>query len=259
MIELPPETAAHPAMRAIAAGQRNWTADMLALVDTLSPGLSAVHADPPSRAEGSKNHMPEAFREVMRSAQQEVLITNAYIIPDKLFMNDLRELAARGVRVRILTNSLASNDVPAVNAHYGPWRGPILETGARLHEMRSDAAIKAELVDTAPVRSGFAGLHSKAMVVDRKRSFVGSMNLDPRSEIFNSEMGVVIDSPALAGALAQRMERDMGGANSWEVTLRPDGSLRWDSDAGTLEREPARNLMQRIMNLVFKLAPAAYY
>jgi putative cardiolipin synthase len=259
MIELPPAAAAHPAVRAIAAGQRDWTADMLALVDTLSPGRSAVHADPPSRAEGATNHMPEAFRAVMRSAQREVLITNAYIIPDDNFMNDLRELTARGVRVRILTNSLASNDVPAVNAHYGPWRRPILQTGASLHELRPDAAIQAELVDTAPVRSGFVGLHSKAMVVDRARSFIGSMNLDPRSEVFNAEMGVVIDSPALAETLAQRMERDMGGANSWQVTVTPDGGLRWHSDAGTLDREPARNLMQRLANLLFKLAPAAYY
>lgn len=259
MIELPPAAAAHAGVRAIAAGQRDWTVDMLALVDTLSPGRSAVHADPPFRAEGSNNRMPEAFRAVMRSAQREVLITNAYIIPDTHFMADLQELAARGVRVRILTNSLASNDVPAVNAHYGPWRAPILATGASLHEMRPDAAIQAELVDTAPVRSGFVGLHSKAMVVDRARSFIGSMNLDPRSEIFNSEMGVVIDSPALAEALSQRMERDMGGANSWQVTTQPDGRLRWTSDAGTLDSEPARNVMQRVQNLLFKLAPASYY
>jgi putative cardiolipin synthase len=163
------------------------------------------------------------------------------------------------VRVRILTNSLASNDVPAVNAHYGPWRRPLLETGAALHELRADAAIQAELVDTAPVRSAFVGLHSKAMVVDRERCFIGSMNLDPRSEIFNAEMGVIIDSAPLAEALAQRMERDMGGANSWQVTLGDDGGLRWRSDAGELHSQPARNAWQRVENLLFKLMPATYY
>jgi len=259
MIELPPAAAAHPAVRAIAAGQRDWTADMLALVHTLAPGRSAVHADPPSRAEGSANRMPQAFQAVMRSARRELLITNAYIIPDAHFMADLRELVARGVRVRILTNSLSSNDVPAVNAHYGPWRRPILEAGAELHELRADAAIQAELVDTPPVRAGFVGLHSKAMVVDRSRSFIGSMNLDPRSEIFNSEMGVVIESPALADALAQRMERDMAPANAWQVTATPDGGLRWHSAAGTRNSEPARNAWQRVENLLFKLMPATYY
>ncbi len=146
----------------------------------------------------------------MRSAQREVLITNAFIAPDERLRDDLREVVARGVWVPILTNSLASNDVAAVNAHYGRWRRPILATGAGLHKMRSDAAVQAERVDTAPVRSGFVGLHGKAMVVDRTRGFIGSMNLDPRCERFNSETGVVIDRPPLAETLAQRMEHDMG-------------------------------------------------
>jgi putative cardiolipin synthase len=232
---------------------------MLALVHTLSPGRSTVHADPPSRAEDSVNRMPAAFRAVMRSARRELLITNPYIIPDATFMADLRDLVARGVQVRILTNSLSSNDVPAVNAHYGPHRRPMLQAGARLHELRADAAIQAEVVDTPPVRAGFVGLHSKAMVVDRQRAFIGSMNLDPRSEVFNAEMGVVIDSAELATALAQRMDRDMGAANAWQVTLEPDGRLRWTSGAGTLDREPARDVWQRVQNLLFKLMPASYY
>jgi len=259
MIELPPAAAAHPGARAIAAGQHDWTADMLALVHTLIPGRSAVHADPPSRAEGSANRMPAAFRAVMRSAEREVLITNAYVIPDATFMDDLKELAGRGVRVRILTNSLSSNDVPAVNAHYGPWRERLLQAGVALHELRADAAIQAELVDTPPVKSGFVGLHVKAMVVDRQRSFIGSMNLDPRSEVFNSEMGVVVDSQGLAAALAQHIERDMGPANSWQVVAAPGGGLQWHSSAGTQDREPARHLWQRVENLLFKLMPASYY
>lgn len=258
-IELPPAAAANPAARQIMAGQRDWTIEMLALVHTLSPGRSTVHADPPSRAEASANRMPAAFRTVMRSARRELLITNAYIIPDAAFMQDLRDLVARGVQVRILTNSLSSNDVPAVNAHYGPHRRDLLAAGARLHELRSDAAIQGEVVDTPPVRSGFVGLHAKAMVVDRSRAFIGSMNLDPRSEIFNAEMGVVIDSPPLADALAQRIERDMGPANAWQVTVTPEGRLRWTSGAGSVDQEPARNAWQRVQNLLFKLMPATYY
>ena len=207
----------------------------------------------------TRNHVPEAFRALMRSARREVLITNAYIIPDENFMSDLRELGGRGVEVRILTNSLASHDVPAVNAHYEGWRRDILRSGATLHEFRQDPAIKEEFVDTAPVRSGFAGLHTKAMVIDRERSFIGSMNLDPRSEVFNSEMGVIIDSAPLAEALARRMERDMSGANSWQVTLAPDGTLRWKSDAGERTIQPARNFWQRLEDVFFKLFPSSYY
>ena len=85
------------------------------------------------------------------------------------------------------------------------------------------------------------------------------MNLDPRSEVINSEMGVLVDSAPLAQALADAMERDLKGANSWRVELQGDGSLRWHSDAGTLARQPARNLWQRVENLVFKLFPPSLY
>ncbi len=94
--------------------------------------------------------------------------------------------------------------------------------------------------------------------VDRERSFVGSMNLDPRSQVINSEMGVLIDSPALSAALAEQMARTMTPDNAWQVTL--DGfNLQWHSSAGTLERQPARNTWQRVENLVFKLFPPSLY
>jgi putative cardiolipin synthase len=245
--------------REVLAGQRSWSAEIASLPAALLPGRSAVHTDSPSRAADVRNHMPEAFRSLLLSARREVLITNAYIIPDAVFLEDLRALGARGVQVHILTNSLASHDVPAVNSHYEAWRRPILETGARLHELRPDAAVKTQLVDTAPVSGRFVGLHTKAMVIDRERSFIGSMNLDPRSEVINAEMGVLVDSEPLARALAAAMERDMGGANSWRVELDAGGALRWTSDAGTLDRQPARNGWQRIENLVFKLFPPSLY
>ncbi len=143
---------------------------------------------------------------------------------------------SRGVKVRILTNSLASHDVPAVNSHYEKWREPILVTGAQLYELRSDAEMRGELAEIAPLRAEFVGLHTKAMVIDRQRAFIGSMNLDPRSEILNSEMGVIVDSPPLAEKLAERMLRDMDGANSWQVVRTDDGELRWRSAAGELTR-----------------------
>jgi putative cardiolipin synthase len=245
--------------RLLLAGRQSWSKELTELDSMLEPGRSAVHTDSPSRAASVHNHVPEEFRALMRSAQAEVLITNAYIIPDANFMADLRELAGRGVRIRILTNSLASHDVPAVNSHYEGWRRPILASGAELYEFRADAAIKASMVEFAPFKGHFAGLHTKAMVIDRARSFIGSMNLDPRSEIINAEMGVIIDSEPLAAALAAEMERDMSLANSWRVTLEQDGSLRWVGHSETRTTQPARSLMQRIENLVFKLFPPTLY
>jgi putative cardiolipin synthase len=158
-------------------------------------------------------------------------------------MADLRELAGRGVTVRILTNSLASHDVPAVNSHFEQWREPIRETGAELYELRPDAAIRGELADIAPLRA----------------EFVGSMNLDPRSQSLNSEMGVLIDSPPLAEKLADRMLRDMAGDNSWQVIRADDGTLRWRSSAGELTSQPARSLSQRMQKVLFKAFPVDLY
>ena len=245
--------------RVILAGRRSWADEIESLPRLLHHGNSAVHTDAPSRAASVHNHMPEAFRKLLLSARSEVLITNAYIIPDSTFVQDLRDLAKRGVVVRILTNSLASHDVAAVNSHYENWRKPILETGALLHELRPDPAMKPQLVDTAPVRGEFSGLHIKAMVIDRQRSFIGSMNLDPRSEEINSEMGVIIDSESLARSLAQQMEIDMRPVNSWQVQADESRGLRWVSDAGTLTRQPARSFWQRVENLVFKLFPPSLY
>jgi putative cardiolipin synthase len=248
-----------PRAREELAGKHSWASDIDSLPGTLHVGRSAVHTDSPSRAETTRNHMPEAFRALLRSAQREVLITNAYIIPDEVFITDLNDLRARGVAVRILTNSLASHDVPAVNSHYETWRKPMLQAGVALYEMRADAAIQATVVDTAPVRGRFVGLHTKAMVIDRQRSFIGSMNLDPRSEVINSEMGVVIDSAELASALAGAMEQDMHGANSWSVTLGSDDTLRWTNEAGTQSTQPARSMWQRVQNAFFKLFPPNLY
>ncbi len=156
-------------------------------------GPSQVLTDVPVPGE-VRHRMPRAMQNLMRSAKRELLITNSYVIPDDEDVALFRELRARGVTIKILTNSLASQDVPAVNSHYKRWRKPLVNAGVELYEARPDAAIGPLLADTPPVRSKFVGLHVKAIVVDRERSFIGSMNLDPRSEELNSEMGVVVES-----------------------------------------------------------------
>ncbi len=248
---------ARPASALVAV--RPVAGELEALSAKLLAGRSVVRSDDPARSASRGHLMPQAFRELLRSARREVLITNAYIIPDEHFVADLRELAGRGVEIRVLTNSLASHDVPAVNSHYETWRAPIVRAGVRLHELRADAALRERIVDVAPVRARFVGLHVKAMVVDRRHSFIGSMNLDPRSETINAEMGVLIDSAPLAARLAGLMDDSMTDANSWRVDLAADGSPRWTSAAGELTAQPARSLWQRVENLFFKLFPPSLY
>jgi putative cardiolipin synthase len=237
---------------------QDWSGALAQLPGELQSGTSHVHTDSPDH-DAVNHHMPAAIRELMMTAQQEVLITNAYIIPGPRAIQGMSDLHARGVKVRILTNSLASHDVPAVNSHYKAWRKPLLESGAELYEIRPDAAVKPRIADTAPTRSAFMGLHTKAIVIDRTRVFIGSMNLDPRSAEINSEMGVVIDSPGLAQALAAAMERDLQPENSWRVELDADGDLRWVAGNEVKTSQPARRFWQRIEDVVFMLFPKELY
>ena len=196
---------------------------------------------------------------LLGTTQRELLIVNAYIIPAERGIEALRRLKQRGVTMKILTNSLASHDVPAVNSHYKQWRKPILEAGAELYEIRHDAAIQQLVSDTLPTRAKFMGLHSKAMVVDRERVYIGSMNFDPRSAIYNTEMGVFIESRGLAEALARLIERDIQPANSWRVELDDDGDLRWVNDKESVTIQPARNWWQRVQDVIFRGVPKEYY
>jgi putative cardiolipin synthase len=224
----------------------------------MSVGTSKTFTDTPDQ-DAVTHHMPDAIRDLLATAQKELLITNAYIIPDQKFLDRLAELVQRGVKVRILTNSLATHDVPAVSSHYKQWREPLIKAGVDLYEMRPDAEIRREIADRAPVESGFMGLHTKAIVVDRARVFIGSMNLDPRSIGINSEMGVVIDSPNLAEKLAAVMLRDMEPENSWHVVLSPDGELLWVSTDEVLDIQPARDYLQRVEDQFFMMFPKDYY
>jgi len=237
---------------------QDWTTLLDGFAQQMQTGTSRVHTDTPD-PDALNHHMPSAIRDLLGSAQQEVLITNAYIIPGEHALARTRQQTERGVRVRMLTNSLASHDVPAVNSHYKQWRKPILEAGVELYEMRPDAAIKPLVADTPPTVSKFMGLHVKAMVIDRQRVFIGSLNLDPRSWDINSEMGVVIDSPGLARELAAKMERDMQPDNAWRVTLAQDGSLRWTAGDTVLTTQPARNFWQRIEDVIFMAFPRDLY
>ena len=232
---------------------RDWSGELAELEPQLHPGTGQVIYDEVSAAGVSQSMIGKMFA-IFDQAQHELLITNAYIIPGERGIEFLRALNARGVDVRILTNSLASHDVPAVNSHYEPWRDDILDTGTRLFELRADAVIQS-IVDVPPVAAKFVGLHTKASVADGRLSFIGSMNLDPRSGAINTEMGAVIDSEGLGAALRTVMLRDMSPENAWEVTIGDKGKLQWQNSDETVTRQPTRGFMQHVMNLIFKVVP----
>jgi putative cardiolipin synthase len=237
--------------------RQNWDETLRSLVQRLHPGTSKVIYDT-LEDEGISQKMATVIPEFSKTATKELMVINAYLIPDELMMDNARNLIQKGVKIKVITNSLASQDVPAVNSHYGPWRKPILDAGVELYELRPDAAIKAQ-TDTPPIVSGFIGLHSKASVVDRSRVYIGSFNLDPRARDYNTEMGVLIDSPELAEELAQVAQELMQPENSWQVKINDEGKLIWQSDEDIRTRQPAQSFWQRVMDMFFKLFPSKYF
>jgi putative cardiolipin synthase len=238
--------------------RKDWASDLADFAKNADVGGSHVLTDLPA-PNAVRHRMPDAVRNFMASARRELLITNAYVIPDDNDIKLFDELRKRGVTVKLLTNSLASQDVAAVNSHYKRWRKPLLKAGIELYESRPDAEVARTLADTPPAHADFMGLHVKAIVVDRKRVFVGSMNLDPRSEELNSEMGVVIDSESFARQIADIMERDMLPENAWRVSLDERGGLQWTAEGEPLTRQPARSGWQRMQDLFFMLFPSNLY
>ena len=234
----------------------DWGTDLAELVERMAPGTSTVEYDRllPGTARPTQ-HGVVRLTEIAEQAEREILVLNAYIIPGEEMMEILSGAVRRGVRVRMLTNSLASNDVPAVTAKYKKYRIPLLEAGVELYEFRAHPEIQDGVVDTIPVEARFAGLHTKAAVVDREHVYVGSLNLDPRSIQLNTEMGMVVTSPGLAEEVAAIAERDMAPSNSWRVLLDENGELFWESAEGIVKKQPAQNSWQRIQMWFFGIAP----
>jgi len=232
---------------------QDWTVELENLSPKLHFGSSEIIYDRIEDGEMVQG-MTDPLGKMFRSAEHDIQVVNAYIIPDQDFIDGMKRIAEKGVEIRILTNSLASHDVPAVNSHYKKWRKPIIETGAKLYEFRADPAIKSR-VDTAPVVSEFSGLHTKSIVIDGRKVFIGSMNFDPRSVDINTEMGIIIDSPGLGKEMSRLAERDMAPENAWRVKLDDQGKLIWINSDETVTRQPARNAWQRFMDGFFRILP----
>lgn len=184
-------------------------------------------------------------------------MVSPYFIPISGMLEDLAELKAEGVSLKVLTGSLGSNNHTSTHSHYRKYRRRILDSGAELYEFRHDpSAGVLEQANVPPVTAGFVSLHVKALVGDRQRCFLGSLNLDPRALEINTENGLYIESPALAKELAAKFERLMLPENAWQVHLEEEAQTLYStSSEGTVQSQPARHFFQRVSNLLFRLLP----
>ncbi|MET0656742.1 MAG: phospholipase D family protein [Steroidobacteraceae bacterium] len=225
-----------------------------------------VHDVPPVDGEVSDTSavqpVAQALADIASAAQQEVLIESAYFILGDPALERFAQLKAHGVRLRALTNSLASNDLATNHSGYARRRGQMLKSGIELYELRPDAASCQTLVFNG-CRDGAFGLHAKSAVFDRRIVYVGSFNVNLRSAYLNTETALIIESPALAERIAQSIEVNLRAENSWRVEADDEGHLRWVTTRNGVEEvtthEPATGLWRRFQVGFYKLFPVEKY
>jgi putative cardiolipin synthase len=205
-----------------------------------------IVSDPPQKAEGATPEpdwlTPQLVAEVGQ-AQKDVKLISPYFVPGAEGVAWLGRMRQRGVEVGVLTNSLAANDVMVVHSGYAGYRVPLLEHGVALYELKSRGQTSASLFG-----SSGASLHTKAFVVDGRRGFIGSFNLDPRSINLNTEMGLLFDSPEMGAELERLYASQTSPETSYRLEL-VDGGLRWHDAAAQPEkvwdREPEAGAWRR--------------
>lgn len=199
------------------------------------------------------------LREELPEPQHDLLIVSPYFVPRDAGVEHLVALVQRGVRVRVLTNSLSATDVPSVHAGYKNYRKDLLEGGVELHELQISGDLMAEGHRTGFFGSSSASLHAKTFLIDEQYVFVGSLNLDPRSVDLNTELGLIVNSAELATELIAGIEHVLAPSASWKLSLDDDGDLVWtglrDGEVVELHTEPDTSRWKRFRTWFAGLLP----
>jgi cardiolipin synthase C len=226
----------------------------------------AVWADPEAGPSGMRDGQPtEVGRKltaVVDETRTELISESPYLVPaSELAM--VRQLRSRNVRIRMLTNSLASTDEPPAYAIYATDYRRMLDAGVEMYEVRSDAESRRRHT-TAAGDAARLGLHAKLAVFDRRVVYIGSFNFDPRSLFLNTEVALFVYSPALAQRMLELVERDFAPENAWRVELDGNGSggkpavvwITQDSDEEVRHRHPPEtSVWRRLGARIYALLP----
>jgi putative cardiolipin synthase len=199
-------------------------------------------------------------KDLARQARQEMIIVSPYFVPSEDGIGILKALHQRGARVRVLTNSLASTDTPAVHTAYRRYRQAIMEAGVELYEYKpvSDLPIRRSWMGSARF-----GLHAKTYVFDRRDLVIGSFNMDPRSTNLDTETALVIHSPELARQVVGYFDQSIDPQHSYTLRLMPRPGLwpeliwvtRENGKQVVFDDEPHASLALRLRVELLSLLP----
>jgi putative cardiolipin synthase len=236
-------------------------------------GEGEVLYDRPGRVNASgppdpSNSMGPRLREIIEGAQDEAVLISPYFVPGERGMKLFEGMRDRGVAVKILTNSLASNDVPLVHGGYARYRKALLKLGVDLFELRPVPGQREKKDHTEIGGSSGAALHAKTFILDRKVLFVGTLNFDPRSVWSDTQNGIVVRSETLAGQAAHLFEESTSMQHAYKVALRKSSTetngspsagtgLEWVTEEKGKEvryfHEPETGLWRRITVKILSL------
>lgn len=200
--------------------------------------------------------------EIIGEPSTEVELVSPYFVPTAAGVEAFTALVDSGIRVRIFTNSLAATDVAAVHAGYAKRRKPLLQEGVVLYEMRRLHTDLEVSRGAGPFGSSGSSLHAKTFSIDRERVFVGSLNFDPRSLHYNTELGFMIESPKLAARIDDAFENDIPEL-AYEVRLDENDRLYWlerrDGEEIRHTTEPETTWLQRMSVWLLSWLPIERY
>jgi putative cardiolipin synthase len=222
-------------------------------------GSAVLLADHPARGNPAEHdELPDQLaielKEWFGRAEEELILISAYLIPTPELESAIEAAEKRGVRVRILTNSLRSNNHVAAHSAYRHHIHSLLGHGAEVHEVHALAKDRGAYI-RHPVEDKELGLHAKLILIDDDMTFIGSANLDPRSLRLNTEMGLLIESPSLNARVREVLDLDFLLRNAWHLELGPDGRVLWKSDEEVLETQPAATAFQRLEDWFLGVLP----
>lgn len=217
--------------------------------------------DPPDKVAGDQHDglSPlDQLTELAEGAKRELLLVSPYFVPGERGMSVLAALRARGIRICLISNSLASTDVIAVHAAYRRYRRALLKIGVEVYETKSlpfpDGKRRGLFA------SGRASLHAKVYVLDRARAVIGSLNLDPRSMFLNTEIGVLIESVCFANGIGEYVDLLASADCSYQVCLQgPSEQVVWIDRRDEVDirvlREPGASPWRRLAAFVLGWLP----
>ncbi|OCX11877.1 phospholipase [Stutzerimonas xanthomarina] len=216
-----------PRYRKLLVEQRQTTLDQWLRELTWAPSEALWDHPDKISAEGMPDPsllLTSQLQPTLDNVRQELTLVSAYFVPTDEGVDYFARLAQANVDIQVLTNSLEATDVPAVHGGYAPYRHELLRLGVRLFELRRQPDQEARFSLSGDSESS---LHSKAAIFDRQSVFLGSLNFDPRSVLWNTEVGILVHSPELASEAHQLTLEGAAPAISYEVRLiETDGRER---------------------------------